>query len=152
MNDNTSRARRFVRRLRCLTALLSLCIVSVCVAGCEEHDTIAGKIADAVSGDDKPASKNISGHWTGRSGSGRYSTVVDIVDDKGKVSGVLRWSWGGVRKFSGTRSGNSVQWTNERDSDGVQDVWSMTLSSDGNQLTGHATKSNGGGYSISLSR
>ena len=152
MSKNVSSVRSIRTTLPSLLALLSLCAVAVCILGCEDHDTIGEKIVDKVSGDDKSTSKNISGTWTGTSGSGHYRTVVNINDNGGAISGSLRWSWGGVRSFSGTRKGNSVHWVNQRDSDGVVDTWDMTLSSDGNQLTGHASKSDGGGYSISLSR
>ena len=42
----------------------------------------------------------------GISGSGKSQTVVTLNDNDGALSGSLRWSWGGVRKFSGVRSGN----------------------------------------------
>ncbi len=138
--------------LSSILALLCLCTVAAFTFGCEDHDTIGGKIVDKVSGDDKSSSKNISGTWTGTSGSGHFRTVVNINDNGGAISGSLRWSWGGVRRFSGQRNGNSVHWVNQADSEGVVDTWDMTLSSDGKHLTGHANKSNGGGYSISLSR
>ncbi len=134
-----------------LSALLCLCAAGICLLGCESDDTVGGKIVEAVKGDDKE-SANLSGTWTGISGSGHYQTSVSISDNRGSLSGSLRWSWGGVRKFSGTRSGSNVTWTNQPDEDGVVDTWSMKLSSDGNKLTGHASKSNGGSYSISLSR
>lgn len=144
---------RFSRpALSSVLAFLCLCSVVAFTLGCEDHDTIGGKIVDKVSGNDKSPSKNISGTWTGTSGSGHHGTVVNINDNGGAISGSLRWSWGGVRKFSGWRNENSVHWVNQADSEGVTDTWDMTLSSDGKHLTGHASKSNGGGYSISLSR
>lgn len=136
---------------RTALAVLCLCHVGLSQTGCESDDTVGGKIVDAVSGDDK-ASSNLSGTWKGTSGSGGSDTVVTLHDNNGALSGSLRWSWGGVRKFSGSRSGNSVQWTTQPDSAGVSDRWTMTLSSDRKRLTGHASKTDGGGYSISLSR
>lgn len=132
----------------------TLCLLSLGAfpVGCEDHDTIGGKIVDAVSDGDDKASSSLSGTWRGTSGSGHYSTVVTLSDNNGALSGSLKWSWGGVRRFSGTRSGNSVQWTTEHDREGVSDHWVMTLSSDRKRLTGHANKTDGGGYSISLSR
>ncbi len=132
-------------------AALCLCAAGACLVGCESDDTVGGKIVDAVKDDDKK-SGNLSGTWTGVSGSGNYPTTVTISDNHGSLSGSLRWSWGGTRKFSGTRSGSNVTWTNQADEEGVRDTWVMKLSSDGKKLTGRATKTTGGGYSISLSR
>ena len=143
---------------RCVSAIChvsaALCLLAVgaFVFGCEGHDTVGGKIVDAVSGDDDKASSNLSGTWRGTSGSSGSDTVVTLRDDNGVLSGSLKWSWGGKRSFTGSRSGNSVQWTTQRDKDGVSDHWNMTLSSDRKHLTGHANKTDGGGYSISLSR
>lgn len=135
-----------------LSAAICLCAMGICLVGCEKDHTLGGKIADSVSGDNDKASENLSGTWTGTSGSGGSQTTVTISDSNGALSGSLRWSWGGVRSFSGTRAGNSVVWTTQPDSEGVQDTWNMTLSGDRRRLTGHATKTNGGGYAISLSR
>lgn len=133
-------------------AMICLAVVLGCM-GCEEDNTIGGKLVDEIKGDDSgKASANISGTWRGISGTGQGDTVVTVRDVDGALSGSLKWWWGGVRSFSGTRSGNSVQWTTQRDSQGVSDHWVMTLSSSGKQLTGHADKTDGGGYSISLSR
>lgn len=135
-----------------LLAVFCLFATGFCFVGCEDHDTVGGKIVDAVSKDDDSAAKNLSGTWTGVSGSGHSQTVVTLNDNNGSLSGSLTWSWGGVRSFSGFRSGNAVEWTTQPDSQGVRDTWRMTLSSNGKQLTGSASKSDGGGYSISLSR
>ena len=139
----------------CLSASLAVvCLFAstLCFVGCEDHDTVGGKIVDAVSKDDDSSAKNLSGTWTGVSGSSHSQTVVTLADNNGSLSGSLTWSWGGVRSFSGFRSGNSVEWTTQPDSQGVRDTWRMTLSSNGKKLTGSASKSDGGGYSISLSR
>ena len=134
-----------------LVAMLLFCAAGVCLLGCEGHETVGEKIVDSVKGDDK-ASNSLSGTWTGISGSGQYQTTVSVSDNGGSLGGSLRWSWGGVRTFSGTRSGSSVVWTTQPDQEGVRDTWSMTLSSDRKRLVGRATKSDGGGYAISLSR
>lgn len=131
---------------------MSLGFACLFLQGCESDDTVAGKIVDEVSSKDDKASKNLSGTWTGVSGSSHSDTVVTLKDSNGTLSGSIQWSWGGVRSFSGSRSGNSVQWTTQRDHEGVSDHWVMTLSSDGRRLTGKANKTDGGGYSISLSR
>ncbi len=138
--------------LSTLSTISCLCAIGVGLVGCEGDDTVGGKIVDSVSDDNNKASENLSGTWTGTSGSGGSQTTVSVSDSNGALSGSLRWTWGGVRKFSGTRAGNSVVWTTQPDSQGVQDTWQMTLSGDRRRLTGHATKSNGGGYAISLSR
>ena len=139
--------------LSTLSTALCLCAIGIGLVGCESDDTVGGKIVDSVSDNhDKGASENLSGTWTGISGSGRSQTTVTVTDSNGALSGTLRWSWGGVRSFSGSRAGNSVVWTTQPDREGVQDTWNMTLSGDRRQLTGYATKTNGGGYSISLSR
>ncbi|MBR4613656.1 MAG: hypothetical protein IKO40_13180 [Kiritimatiellae bacterium] len=136
------------------TALSFFCLGSACLflQGCESDDTVAGKIVDEVADKDDKTSGNLSGTWTGISGSSHSDTVVTLNDNKGTLSGSIQWSWGGVRKFSGTRSGNSVEWTTQRDKDGITDHWVMTLSSGGKRLTGRATKTDGSSYSISLSR
>ena len=138
--------------LSTLFSALCLCAIGICLVGCEGDDTVGGKIVDSVSGDNDKASENLSGTWTGTSGSGSSQTTVTISDSNGALSGTLSWSWGGVRKFTGSRAGNSVVWTTQPDSEGVQDTWNMTLSGDRRRLSGHATKTNGGGYAISLSR
>ncbi len=137
-----------------VTLLAAFCLFAsgFCFVGCEDHDTVGGKIVDAVSNDDDSAAKNLSGTWTGVSGSSHSQTVVTLNDNNGSLSGSLTWSWGGVRSFSGSRFGNAVEWTTQPDSQGVRDTWRMTLSSNGKKLTGSASKSDGGGYSISLSR
>ena len=142
-------------RLLALVSAVSLFAIGGFLAGCEKEDTVGGRVVDAVTNDsssDSKASENLTGTWRGISGSGRSDTVVNLTDNNGALSGSLKWSWGGVRRFSGTRSGNSVQWTTQRDQQGVSDHWNMTLSSDRRSLTGHANKTDGGGYSISLSR
>lgn len=133
--------------------LSALCLFSVGIFlfGCEDHDS-KNPIIDRTSHGSTVSSASISGRWTGTSGSGHYSTVVDVHDNGGDISGSLRWSWGGVRSFSGSRNGNFIHWTTQRDSKGVSDAWNMTLSPDGRHLTGHANKTDGGGYDISLSR
>ena len=135
-----------------VTAVFCLCAVCFCLVGCEKDDTVGGQIVDSVTGDNNKASENLTGTWTGISGSNKSQTTVTVSDSNGAISGTLRWSWGGVRSFSGSRAGNSVVWTTLPDNKGAQDTWQMTLSGDRRQLTGYATKSDGGGYSISLSR
>ncbi len=134
-------------RSRMPPLLSALCLFSVGIFlfGCEDHDSSKVSIVDRTSYGSTASSANISGRWTGTSGSGHYSTVVDVHDNGGSISGSLRWSWGGVRSFSGSRNGNSVRWTTQRDSKGVSDAWNMTLSPDGRHLTGHANKTDGGG-------
>ena len=138
--------------LSTLSTALCLCAIGIGLVGCEKDHTVGGKIVDSVSGDNDKASENLSGTWTGISGSASSQTTVTLSDSTGALSGTLRWSWGGVRKFTGSRAGNSVVWTTQPDSEGVQDTWNMTLSGERRRLTGHATKTNGGGYAISLSR
>ena len=138
--------------LSTLSTAICLCAIGIGLVGCEGDDTVGGKIVDSVSGDKDKASENLSGTWTGISGSASSQTTVTLSDFNGALSGTLRWSWGGVRQFTGSRAGNSVVWTTQPDSEGVQDTWNMTLSGDRRRLTGHATKTNGGGYAISLSR
>lgn len=150
-NENAMKQTSQPVSFRTLAAVLVFCAAGFCLPGCEGHETVGEKIVDAVKGNDKQ-SDNLSGTWTGTSGSGHYQTTVSVVDNNGVLSGSLQWSWGGVRKFSGTRSGSAVVWTTKPDSEGVRDTWSMTLSSDRKRLTGHASKSDGGGYAVSLSR
>lgn len=139
---------------RCLLGapIAAICLAGLCITGCESDDTVAGKIADEVSDSDNKASSSLSGVWTGVSGSSHSDTVVSVTERSGSLSGTISWSWGGTRKFSGSRSGNSVVWTTQKDREGVSDTWRMTLSSDRKRLTGSASKTDGGGYSISLSR
>lgn len=136
----------------CLAAI-ALAAITPLFSSCESDDPLDpfDVVQDGHSKESSSKS-NISGSWAGKSGSGSFHTTVSISDNGGAISGTLKWSWGGVRKFSGTRTGNSVVWTNQADQKGVRDTWYMTLSPDGNRLTGHASKSDGGGYSISLSR
>ena len=119
-------------------------------AGCEEH-TIGEAVVDAVKddGSSSKASENLTGTWTGISGSGRSDTSVTVRDVDGALSGSLKWSWGVQRNFTGTRSGNTVRWVLECQE---RDDWVMTLSSDRKSLTGNAKKNDGGGNAISLSR
>jgi hypothetical protein len=117
-------------------------------AGCGSDDTIGGELVDAVKGDDsKKASENLTGTWTGISGTGQGDTVVTMRDVDGMLSGTVKWWWGGKRDLVGTRDGNSVRCVLNQDDD-----WRLTLSSDRKKLTGYATKNDGGGYAVSLSR
>ena len=142
----------FATRALLLVPIAAICLAGFCLTGCESDDTVAGKIADEVSDKDDKASSDLSGVWTGVSGSSHSDTVVSVKDSAGSLSGTISWSWGGTRKFSGSRSGNSVVWTTQKDRESVSDTWRMTLSSDRKRLTGSASKTDGGGYSISLSR
>ena len=120
------------------------------ISSCEDS-TVGGAIVDAVDqkdGDNK-ASENLSGTWKGISGSSQCHTSVSLTDQNGVLSGTLRWSWGGTRRLSGSRSGNSVSWVLDCD---ARDSWSMTLSPDRKTLTGSAKKNDGGGYRVSLTR
>ena len=138
----------------------------ICVQGCEgdNQETIVytneggnanvggNTTASTVSNSSTTNNYNITGTWTGTSGTAKHKTIVTIKDNNGKISGKLVWSWGGVRTFSGTRSGNKVVWKNSPDDVGVVDTWTMTISSDGKKLNGNASKTDGGGYRITLSR
>lgn len=150
MNENPSFSHDRLSTTSAILVSFCLCSIGLVLVGCEDDHTIGGQVANAVGHDDK-ASTNLSGTWRGVSGTGGCETVVNLTDNNGSLSGSLRWAWGGVRNFSGSCSGNSVQWS-FTDSDGVSDYWQMALSSDRKKLTGHANKSDGGGYSISLSR
>lgn len=143
--------KKYVMSVKCIFCVAAvMAATSPLFVSCESSDAVDPlKVAHD---DSSKESSNISGVWTGISGSGSYSTTVSISEKNGSVSGSLKWSWGGKRKFSGSRVGNSVVWTNQADQDGVRDTWNMTLSSNGRKLTGRATKSDGGSYSISLSR
>lgn len=139
--------------VRCILAALAATAMSPFLVSCESDDAVDPFDVIHEDSDKGSSSKSsISGTWTGRSGSGSYQTTVSVSDNGGAVSGSLRWSWGGKRSFSGSHSGDSVVWTTQADRFGVRDTWRMTLSSDGRRLEGHASKSDGGGYAISLTR
>ncbi len=133
----------------------SICWIAVCLAaiwlgaGCEDH-TIGGELVDAVK-EDKSDKGNgdLTGTWKGISGTEQGETTVTVREVDGALSGSLRWWWGGTRNFTGTREGNSVRWVLDCEE---RDDWRLTLSSDRKRLTGHASKNDGGGYAVSLSR
>lgn len=100
--------------------------------GCEDH-TIGGEIIDVVKDDDSgKSSSNLSGTWTGISGTGQGSTTVTVRDANGALGGSLSWWWGGRRNFTGTRNGNSVRWVLDCPE---RDDWQLTLSGDGKRPT-----------------
>ena len=90
---------------------------------------------------------SVTGNWVGRAGTGQLTTTMTLSQSGTGVSGRYTYSNGDSRSISGTINGNSLSMNTEAGS-----RWTMTLSADGNTLSGHAMKPDGDGYDLYFRR
>ena len=110
------------------------------LCSCESDDVkdkIDDKIEDAKDRaglNDKDEGNNVSGVWSGHSGSGQWYSVMTLTESDGRIRGSMSWVHNNdTRSVSGSRSGKSVTLHI-----GGGDVWHLTVK--GDRMSGSGDK------------
>lgn len=102
-----------------------------------ESDKVKDKIDDVKDKaglNDNEEGGNVSGVWSGRSGSGQWRSVMSLTESGGRIYGSMSWvDNNDTRSVSGSRSGKNVTLYI-----GGGDVWHLTIK--GDKMSGSGDK------------
>lgn len=102
-----------------------------------ESDKVKDKIDDVKDKaglNDNEEGGNVSGVWSGRSGSGQWRSVMTLTESGGRIYGSMSWvDNNDTRSVSGSRSGKNVTLYI-----GGGDVWHLTIK--GDKMSGSGDK------------
>ena len=125
---------------RSARALFALSLLSAAFLCSCEHDEVRDKwddVKEKVGFDDKETYGDVTGTWTGHSGSGQWASRMVLTENAShRISGTMTWTPNNdTRAVSGRRSGKNVTL---QVSGG--DSWYLVISGDGNKMTGTGDK------------